>query len=102
MSVRTLQAAFGAASRRSMTTLTCCSSRATSRSAVPRTKRGCSSTSSKTSTSRCARCEIYPFLGSYLLAEAIDVAGADLVIHGHAHGGKEHGVTPGGVPVRNV
>jgi Icc-related predicted phosphoesterase len=48
------------------------------------------------------RLEIYPFLGSYLLAEAIDVAGADLVFHGHAHRGTEHGTTPGGVPVRNV
>ena len=48
------------------------------------------------------RLEIYPFLGSYLLAEAIDRVGADLVIHGHAHGGSEKGVTPGGVPVRNV
>jgi len=48
------------------------------------------------------RLEIYPFLGSYLLAEAIDRAGADLVVHGHAHGGTERGVTPGGVPVRNV
>jgi Icc-related predicted phosphoesterase len=48
------------------------------------------------------RLEIYPFLGSYLLAEAIDVAGADLVLHGHAHGGIERGCTPGGVQVRNV
>jgi Icc-related predicted phosphoesterase len=46
--------------------------------------------------------EIYPFLGSYLLGEAIDRAGADLVLHGHAHGGTEKGVTPGGVHVRNV
>ncbi|WP_083913498.1 metallophosphoesterase family protein [Nocardia concava] len=46
--------------------------------------------------------EIYPFLGSYLLAEAIDDAGADLALHGHAHAGTEHGETPGGVPVRNV
>lgn len=46
--------------------------------------------------------EVYPFLGSYLLAEAIDHARADLVIHGHAHHGTERGVTPGGVPVRNV
>jgi hypothetical protein len=37
-----------------------------------------------------------------LLAEAIDAAGADLVLHGHAHNGRENGVTPGGVPVRNV
>ena len=48
------------------------------------------------------RLEIYPFLGSYLLAEAIDLAGADLVLHGHAHHGSEKGQTPGGIPVRNV
>ncbi|HWP43315.1 MAG TPA: metallophosphoesterase [Blastocatellia bacterium] len=48
------------------------------------------------------RLEIYPFLGSYLLAEAIDYAGADLVVHGHAHSGKEKGVTARGIPVRNV
>ena len=48
------------------------------------------------------RLEIYPFLGSYLLAEAVDGAGADLVVHGHAHAGREKGVTPGGVRVRNV
>ncbi|WP_345672194.1 metallophosphoesterase family protein, partial [Streptomyces phyllanthi] len=46
--------------------------------------------------------EIYPFLGSYLLAEAIDGAGADLAVHGHAHMGTEYGVTSGGVRVRNV
>jgi Icc-related predicted phosphoesterase len=45
---------------------------------------------------------LYPFLGSYHLAEAIDRAGADLVLHGHAHRGCERGVTNGGVPVRNV
>jgi Icc-related predicted phosphoesterase len=48
------------------------------------------------------RLEIYPFLGSYLLAEAIDTAGADLAVHGHAHAGTEHGMTSGGVRVRNV
>jgi len=48
------------------------------------------------------RLEIFPFLGSYLLAEAVDRAGADLVLHGHAHAGVEKGVTPGGVHVRNV
>jgi Icc-related predicted phosphoesterase len=48
------------------------------------------------------RLEIYPFLGSYLLGEAVDRAGADLVVHGHAHAGSERGTTPGGVPVRNV
>lgn len=46
--------------------------------------------------------EIYPFLGSYLLAEAIDSVGADGAFHGHAHHGVEKGATPGGVPVRNV
>ncbi|MEV6558699.1 metallophosphoesterase [Nocardia sp. NPDC051756] len=46
--------------------------------------------------------ELYPFLGSYLLGEAIDEFGADLAVHGHAHSGSEHGTTPGGVPVRNV
>jgi Icc-related predicted phosphoesterase len=48
------------------------------------------------------RLEIYPFLGSHLLADAVDRSGADLVLHGHAHGGTEKGTTPGGVPVRNV
>ena len=46
---------------------------------------------------------LWPFLGSYLLAEAVDVAGATLVLHGHAHAGSaEAAATPGGVPVRNV
>lgn len=46
--------------------------------------------------------EIYPFLGSYLLAEAADRNGADAIFHGHAHLGTERGLTPGGIPVRNV
>ncbi|WP_280366050.1 metallophosphoesterase family protein [Nocardia wallacei] len=46
--------------------------------------------------------EIYPFLGSYLLGEAIDEGGVDLALHGHAHAGCESGTTPGGVRVRNV
>jgi Icc-related predicted phosphoesterase len=46
--------------------------------------------------------EIYPFLGSYLLAEAIDSAPVSLAVHGHAHFGSERGRTPGGVRVRNV
>ncbi len=46
--------------------------------------------------------EIHAFLGSYLLAEAVDRVGADLVVHGHAHRGSRNGTTPGGVPVRNV
>lgn len=48
------------------------------------------------------RLEIYPFLGSYLLGQAVDRAGADVVLHGHAHAGTEKGFTPGGIPVRNV
>lgn len=46
--------------------------------------------------------EIYPFLGAYQLAEAIDATGTDLALHGHAHYGSERGVTPAGVRVRNV
>lgn len=46
--------------------------------------------------------EIYPFLGSYLLGEAIDAVRTQLAIHGHAHAGCERGMTPGGVRVRNV
>jgi len=46
--------------------------------------------------------EIYPFLGSYLLGEAIDSAGVHAAFHGHAHFGTERGTTKGGVPVRNV
>jgi Icc-related predicted phosphoesterase len=45
---------------------------------------------------------IYAFLGSYLLAEAVDRVGADLVLHGHAHAGTERGLTPAGIRVRNV
>lgn len=48
------------------------------------------------------RPEIWAFLGSYLLGEAVDRGGADLAVHGHAHAGTEKGRTPGGVAVRNV
>jgi Icc-related predicted phosphoesterase len=48
------------------------------------------------------RPEIFPYLGAYQLAEAIDRAGADLALHGHAHFGSVEGVTSGGIPVRNV
>jgi Icc-related predicted phosphoesterase len=53
-------------------------------------------------TLRGERLELYPVLGSHLLAQAIDKAGADLVLHGHAHFGRPQGATPGGIPVRNV
>lgn len=46
--------------------------------------------------------EIYPFLGCYYLAEAVDYGKADICFHGHAHAGVERGETPGGCPVRNV
>jgi len=48
------------------------------------------------------RPEIYPFLGCYLLGEAVDRGGATLTVHGHAHRGTERGLTPGGHHVRNV
>ncbi len=43
-----------------------------------------------------------PFRGSHLLAEAVDTAGADLAVHGHAHAGTEHGMTTGGIRVRKA
>jgi Icc-related predicted phosphoesterase len=46
--------------------------------------------------------QLWPFLGNYLLAEAVDRVGADLVLHGHAHSGSPEGATPKGVPVLNV
>ena len=46
--------------------------------------------------------EIYPFLGSYLLGQAVDAGPTALAVHGHAHAGSERGTTPGGVKVRNV
>jgi Icc-related predicted phosphoesterase len=46
---------------------------------------------------------LWPFLGSYLLAAAVDDGGAVLALHGHAHAGStDEASTPGGVPVRNV
>jgi Icc-related predicted phosphoesterase len=48
------------------------------------------------------RLEIFPFLGCYLLGEAVDRGGATLALHGHAHRGAERGLTAGGRHVRNV
>lgn len=48
------------------------------------------------------RPEIYAFLGTHHLGDAVDEVGADLVVHGHAHAGCEEGVTTGGIAVRNV
>jgi Icc-related predicted phosphoesterase len=53
-------------------------------------------------TLRGERPEIFPFLGSQLLEDAIDECGVDLVLHGHAHLGDERGRTARGAPVRNV
>ncbi|HEY7809828.1 MAG TPA: metallophosphoesterase [Allosphingosinicella sp.] len=47
--------------------------------------------------------EIFPFLGSSRLANAIDrFDNVKLCVHGHAHRGSYSGRTPGGVPVFNV
>jgi len=47
--------------------------------------------------------EIFPFLGSSRLANAIDrFENVKAVIHGHAHRGSFRGHTPGGIPVFNV
>ncbi len=47
--------------------------------------------------------EIWPFLGNYLLGQAVDEAATvSLAVHGHAHAGTEKGVTEAGVRVRNV
>ena len=46
--------------------------------------------------------EIYPFLGSSRLANAVDrFENVKAVVHGHAHRGAFRGETPGGVPVYN-
>jgi Icc-related predicted phosphoesterase len=47
--------------------------------------------------------EIFPFLGSSRLADAVDrFDNVKAVIHGHAHRGSFRGETPRGVPVYNV
>ena len=47
--------------------------------------------------------EIFPFLGSSRLAEAVDrFDNVKAVFHGHAHRGAFRGETPRGVPVYNV
>lgn len=47
--------------------------------------------------------EIFPFLGSARMGETIDrFEGVKCVVHGHAHRGAPHGLTPRGVPVYNV
>lgn len=46
--------------------------------------------------------EIIPFLGSSRLADSIDLYGAAVILHGHAHYGSEEGRTLTGIPVYNV
>ena len=46
--------------------------------------------------------EIWPFLGTSRLEQAVDEGGARLAVHGHAHHGAPFGKTGGGVPVYNV
>jgi Icc-related predicted phosphoesterase len=47
--------------------------------------------------------QIYPFLGSSRLADAVDrFDNVKAVVHGHAHRGAFRGETPRGVPVYNV
>jgi len=46
--------------------------------------------------------ELFPFLGSGRLANALDRQKVDLILHGHSHHGAPSGRTPGGIPVYNV
>lgn len=46
--------------------------------------------------------EIYAFMGSSVFSESVDKYKVDIALHGHAHFGSEEGVTPEGIPVRNV
>jgi Icc-related predicted phosphoesterase len=46
--------------------------------------------------------ELYAFLGSSKLANALDRQGVDVIVHGHAHHGSLTGQTAKGIPVHNV
>lgn len=46
--------------------------------------------------------EIYAFLGTSWLGDALDRNGADLAVHGHAHQGSPQGRTARNIPVYNV
>lgn len=46
--------------------------------------------------------ELFPFLGTSRLENAIDRHGANLVFHGHAHHGSPTGATSANIPVYNV
>ena len=44
----------------------------------------------------------YPLLGNSVLGKVVDKHQVDMVFHVHSHIGSPEGMTPGGVPVRNV
>ncbi len=46
--------------------------------------------------------EIYPFLGSSRYLPPLEMHGASVIFHGHAHRGTLEGQTPAGIPVYNV
>jgi Icc-related predicted phosphoesterase len=46
--------------------------------------------------------ELFPFLGTSLMADVLDRHDVTVAFHGHAHRGALHGHTPGNVPVYNV
>ena len=46
--------------------------------------------------------ELYPFLGSSRLMNALDRHGVEVIFHGHAHHGSPEGSTQDGTPVYNV
>jgi Icc-related predicted phosphoesterase len=46
--------------------------------------------------------ELFPFLGSSRLCNALDRQGVSLIVHGHAHHGSPFGTTSTGIPVHNV
>ncbi len=46
--------------------------------------------------------EIYAFLGSSWLGDALDRYGVHCAVHGHAHGGSPEGRTRRNIPVYNV
>jgi Icc-related predicted phosphoesterase len=46
--------------------------------------------------------QLFPFLGSERLANALGRQRVDVIVHGHAHHGSPSGITRDGIPVYNV
>lgn len=46
--------------------------------------------------------ELFAFLGSSRLGDALDRQGVDVIVHGHAHHGHPQGTTGANIPVYNV